>query len=78
MVYAEGLDGNVSRLAALAARFGALPLSGPARGRRQPVHAADLADAAATAFHRPDTAGRVYDLPGGETLSYHAMTVRIF
>jgi nucleoside-diphosphate-sugar epimerase len=78
MIYAEGLDGNVSRLAALAARFGVLPLSGAARGRRQPVHAADLADAAVTALRRPETAGRVYDLPGGETLSYRAMTIRIF
>ncbi|MBE7218781.1 MAG: NAD-dependent epimerase/dehydratase family protein [Caulobacteraceae bacterium] len=78
LIYDEGRDRNVSRLAALARRFGALPLAGAGRGLRQPVHAADLARGALDALASPAAAGRAYDLPGGETLSYRAMCVRVF
>ena len=46
LIYAEGEDRNISRLAGLIARFGVLPLAGRGEGLRQPVHAADLAHAA--------------------------------
>ena len=78
LIYSEGHDGNVSRLAALAERFGVLPLAGAGRGLRQPVHAEDLAWAAMAAAASPTTPGRAYDLPGGETLTYKAMVERIF
>jgi nucleoside-diphosphate-sugar epimerase len=78
MIYAEGEDANVSRLARLAARCGVLPLAGAARGLRQPVHAEDLAWAAMAAAASPLAPGRAYDLPGGETLTYKAMVERIF
>ncbi len=78
LIYAEGEDGNVSRLAALIRRFGVLPLAGRGMGLRQPVHAQDLAQAALDALAAPGALDRAYDLPGGETLSYRAMAVRIF
>jgi nucleoside-diphosphate-sugar epimerase len=78
MIYAEGEDGNVSRLARLAERLRVLPLAGRARGLRQPVHAEDLAWAATAAAQAPLAEGRTYALPGGETLSYRAMVDRIF
>ena len=78
MIYAEGQDGNVSRLAGLIRRFGVLPLAGRGEGRRQPVHADDLAAAALAAAEAPAAANRAYDLPGGETLSYRDMAARIF
>lgn len=78
LIYAEGLDGNVSRLASLARRFGVLPISGSGAGLRQPVHADDLATGALAALTAPGTAGRTYALAGGETLSYRAMCERIF
>lgn len=78
MIYAEGLDGNVSRLARIAERFKVVPLAGSGRGLRQPVHAEDLAWAALAAAASPVTAGRAYDLPGGETLTYKQMVERIF
>jgi nucleoside-diphosphate-sugar epimerase len=77
LIYAEGRDGNVSRLAGLIRRFGVLPLPNGQGGRRQPVHAEDLANVALTAMARP-ASDRAYDLPGGETLSYRAMVERIF
>lgn len=78
LIYAEGEDQNVSRLAGLIRRFGVLPLSGDGRGRRQPVHADDLAAAALAALSNPATHGRAYDMPGGETLTYREMCQRIF
>ena len=78
LIYAEGQDGNVSRLAGLIRRFGVLPLAGRGAGLRQPVHAEDLAAGAAAAAKAAAASGRAYDLPGGETLSYRAMAVRIF
>jgi nucleoside-diphosphate-sugar epimerase len=78
LIYAEGLDGNVSRLASLISQFGVLPLSGAGEGRRQPVHAEDLAAVVGAALARPQVRGRAYELAGGETLTYRAMCERIF
>jgi len=78
LIYAEGEDANVSRLAGLIERFGVLPLSGRGGGLRQPVHAADLAEAVWRALDAPASFGRTYALPGGDTLTYREMVVRIF
>ena len=78
LVYAEGLDRNVSRLAGLARRWGVLPLAGAGAGLRQPVHADDLAAALPAVLASPATHGRAYDLPGGETLAYADMARRVF
>lgn len=78
LIYAEGRDGNVSRIAGLIRRFGVFPLAGAGAGLRQPVHADDLAAAAIVALDRPAVSGRSYDLSGGETLTYRAMVARIF
>ena len=78
LIYAEGQDQNVTRLAGLIRRLGFVPLYGRGEGRRQPVHADDLAGAALAALDAPGAADRAFDLPGGETLSYRAMVERIF
>jgi nucleoside-diphosphate-sugar epimerase len=78
LIYAEGEDRNVSRLAGLIRRFGWLPLAGAGEGLRQPVHAADLAAAVWQALDAPAALDRLYALPGGETLSYRAMAERVF
>ena len=78
LIYDEGRDGNVSRLAGLIRRFGMLPLSGDGQGLRQPVHAEDLALGALAAAAAPAAENRAYDLVGGETLTYHAMATRVF
>ena len=78
LIYAEGQDRNVSRLAALIRRLGFLPLAGDGGGRRQPVHADDLAGACLDAAVSPAALDRAYDLPGGETLTYRAMVERVF
>ncbi|WP_246660735.1 NAD-dependent epimerase/dehydratase family protein [Tardiphaga sp. vice154] len=78
LIYAEGRDGNVSRLARLISRFGVLPLMGSGAGLRQPVHAEDLAIGAIQAAASGAAADRTYSLPGGETLSYREMAGRVF
>jgi nucleoside-diphosphate-sugar epimerase len=78
LIYAEGQDRNVTRLARLIRRLGFLPLAGKGQGLRQPVHADDLAAAALTAAACPAARDRAYDLPGGETLTYRQMAERVF
>jgi nucleoside-diphosphate-sugar epimerase len=78
LIYAEGQDQNVSRLARLIGRLGFLPLAGKGEGLRQPVHADDLAAAAIAAAASPAAENRAYDLPGGETLTYRQMAERVF
>jgi nucleoside-diphosphate-sugar epimerase len=78
LIYGLGLDRNVSAAARFIRRFGFFPVAWNADGKRQPVHAEDLATAALMAIERPQAIGKVYALPGGETLAYRAMIARIF
>ena len=73
LIYGCGLDRNVSLLAVIAGRFGAIPLAGKAAGLRQPVHADDLAALAVQALTAP--APLTLDSPacGGSTLTYREM-----
>jgi nucleoside-diphosphate-sugar epimerase len=70
-------DRNVSDVARFVRRFGFFPIAGEGLGRRQPVHAADLAAAALAVLDAPATLDRAYDTPGGETLPYREMVARI-
>jgi nucleoside-diphosphate-sugar epimerase len=70
-------DRNVSDVARFVRRFGFFPVAGDGLGRRQPVHAADLAAAALAVLDAPATLDRAYDTPGGETLTYLEMVERI-
>jgi nucleoside-diphosphate-sugar epimerase len=78
LIYVEGRDCNVSRLAGLIRRFKVLPLSGAGGGLRQPVHAEDLAVGALAAAGAAAARDKAYDLTGGETLTYRTMAVRVF
>lgn len=78
LIYDEGHDENVSRIARLVRRFHVMPLSGAGEGLRQPVHAEDLAAGALAAAHAPAAMNRTYDLVGGETVSYRVMVDRVF
>ena len=77
LVYGGGRDRNVSDIARFVRRFGFFPIAGRGRGRRQPVHGADLAAAALAVLDNPATFDRAYDTPGGETIAYADMVARI-
>jgi nucleoside-diphosphate-sugar epimerase len=76
LIYGRGRDRTLSRIAALARRYGVFALPRNATGLRQPVHADDLAVAALAASQSPGLSGRAYDVPGGETLTYIEMVAR--
>jgi nucleoside-diphosphate-sugar epimerase len=69
MIYDGNSDGNVAAIAAWVKRWGWFPLSGAARGLRQPVHAADVA-AACRAAHEHPGPRLDYTLSGGERLPF--------
>lgn len=78
LIYGLGLDNNVTLIARFIRRFGFFPLVGPGKGLRQPVHAADLAEACLAALERQCTYGQIYYLGGADVLSYRAMVERIY
>lgn len=77
LIWGEGRDRNISRLAAWVRRWHFLPLPSFATGRRQPIRAADVASALIAAAVRSASAGQRLDLPGGEILTYDEMARRI-
>lgn len=76
LVYGSGSDRTLSRIAALARRWGRFVLPRDANGLRQPVHVEDLAGAAFAALQAP-AARDAFDLPGGEALPYRDMVCRV-
>ena len=78
MIYDPGRDGNVSAIADFVRRFGVFPIVRPGAGRRQPIHADDVAQAMAAAPDAPEARNALFGLPGGETLPYREMVRRIF
>lgn len=78
MIYGYGRDANITVIARFIDRFGFFPVAGAASGRRQPVHADDVADAVVAAIDVPVSFGGRYCLAGGETLAYRAMVERVF
>lgn len=77
LIYDPGRDRNVSAIAAVARRFGFVPVSWPGTGRRQPIHADDVAQAMVAALDAPGATDAILGLPGGETLTYREMVRRI-
>lgn len=78
MIYGMGLDANLTRMARMVRNLGFLPIYGPGKGRRQPVHARDLAEAALAVWENPKTYGKTYNLGGREILTYRVMVERLF
>lgn len=76
LVYGDGRDRTIGRIAAMASRFGWFMIPRGATGLRQPVHVDDLAAAALAACDAPAAQGRAYDLPGGESLPWREMVAR--
>ncbi len=78
LIYGDEKDKNISEITAIVNLLGFFPLLGKAGGKRQPVHAQDVAVACAAALNATSLANRSYNLAGGETLTYREMVVRVF
>ncbi|MCE9631946.1 MAG: NAD(P)-dependent oxidoreductase [Planctomycetia bacterium] len=77
MIYDGVRDGNVAAIAAFVRRHGWFPVAGPARGRRQPVHAECIAAACVAALGR-DSLAPAYTLSGGEPLLFRDLVATVF
>jgi nucleoside-diphosphate-sugar epimerase len=77
LIYGDGRDRSLAPIARFARRWRILPLPIGAQGLRQPVHAADLADAVAAAIDCTAAAGKVYPLGGGERLRFDELLWRL-
>lgn len=77
LIYGHGKDKNISEIAKMIVRFGLFPIFGAGKGKRQPVHADDVARACVQAL---DSAARnkSYNISGGEVLPYREMVKRVF
>jgi nucleoside-diphosphate-sugar epimerase len=78
MIYGVGLDLNVTSLAKFIERFKFFLVYPPAFGRRQPVHADDLAIGVMQVLGNTTTFGRSYNVSGGEIVTYREMLERLF
>ena len=78
MIYGGTYNRNVNRLARLIGVFRFFLLAGDGAGRRQPVHAEDLAQLCLRCLQNRQPGARTYLLAGGETLRYREMIERIF
>jgi nucleoside-diphosphate-sugar epimerase len=78
LIYGRGRDRNVSAIGRFVKAVGFFPLAGDGKGRRQPLHAEDLALACLQVLDNPRTHGRAYDLAGGTTLTYREMVEAVF
>ncbi|MGB0134621.1 NAD-dependent epimerase/dehydratase family protein [Dokdonella sp.] len=77
LIYGAGLDRSLSPLARMGARWRLFPRISAATGLRQPVHAQDLADACLAASQAPLARQKIFDLGGGERLSFSEMLERV-
>jgi len=77
LIYGSGRDQTLTRIAGMARRWNRFVLPRGATGLRQPVYAHDLAAAALAVNTSDATQGRTYALPGGETLTYRDMVLRV-
>jgi len=75
MIYGAGLDRNLTPLARRARRWHWFPLP-HGTGLRQPVHAADIAEAARRALVCTQANGKILSIGGGERLPVREMFAR--
>ena len=78
LIYGLGKDKNISTIINFIKRFGFFPLFGLAKGKRQPIHADDVANACVQVLNTPTVINKSYNITGEETLTYDAMVKRVF
>lgn len=78
LIYDCRRDKNIAFIRSFIRRFGFFPVAGQAGGLRQPVHVDDLAAAVMAVLDNRQTYYTIYNLGGGETLTYRNMVGRIF
>lgn len=77
LIYGGQRNRNINLVKKVISVTRCFPIVGEGQGKRQPVHADDVATACLRLL-KCDRATGVYDLPGGETLTYREMVERVF
>jgi len=77
LIYGAGTDRSLAPIARFARRWHLMPIPLGAIGLRQPVHAADLADACTAVIDLSGTYAKTYALGGGERLTFAALLQRL-
>lgn len=77
LIYGAGIDRSLTPIVRAAQRWRVFPRIPAATGLRQPVHAADLADACLAAWRTPSDTPRCYAVGGGERLSFDTLLDRV-
>jgi len=78
LIYDCKTDKNITRIIRMIERFGFFPILSPTNGKRQPIHADDVAEAIMRAINNKDAMNRAFNIAGGEIITYHEMLIRIF
>ncbi len=78
LIYGHRRDQNITHIARFIKKWGFVVLVGDATGRRQPVHADDLAAAAVECLNNQNVVNQVYNVAGAEVLTYRNMILAIF
>lgn len=78
LIYSLGQDRNITVLWRFIRWFGFFPMPGRGIGKRQPIHADDLARACLALMKADGAWNRAYNVSGGETLSFRALVEAIF
>jgi len=78
LMYGSGLDQNIEFITQFIKRYHFFPIMGKGNGLRQPVHAYDLAQASLNVINSRATYSKIYNLSGGEVLTYFEMVSRVF
>ena len=77
LIYGDGGDASLAPIARFARRWHLMPVPVGATGLRQPVHAADLAEAVLSSAESAAARNRIYALGGGERLSFRRLLLRM-
>ncbi len=77
LIWGAAQDRSLTPLFRFGRRFGFVPVPSVAGGSRQPIHAADVADACLSTLHGSICASRIIPLGGAERLSVADMWIRV-
>ena len=77
LIWGAARDRSLTSLYRFGRRYGFVPVPNTAGGLRQPVHAADVADACRSALNCPASVGAVISLGGGERMPAAEMWLRV-
>ncbi|MFC1665636.1 NAD(P)-dependent oxidoreductase, partial [Pseudomonadota bacterium] len=78
MIYGDPHDGNLSNIARIIRWFGFYPIVGRGDGLRQPIHVSEVADSCLSVLKSTTLRDTIYEISGGEVLSYKQMVIRVF